>query len=385
MAAAKARFLAGGRRGLADEPRSGRPPKLNAAALAFLAEALEASPQAYGLPVTVWSIRDLREVLAARLGVRVCTATVHRAVQRLGYRYRRPRHDLRHRQDQEAVAAAEEVLAWRRKKALAPPANSASFTCDECEVHRHPRLAKVWRRRRCPLRVPAAGEDGTFAVFGALDYATGRLVCQTAEHKDGAAFVAFLDHLAAAFPDGPLVVVLDNVGYHKGRRAKDWWMAQQDRVRPLWLPAYAPELNLIERVWRHLKDKLSCHRWWADLPASAGGGRRRPPSSPRTEARDPAAVRPSATRAASPGSRTWSGPVFRVVVLLAAGWPIAARKIVAPVGLPAAPRRRRRHPRYSAVMATSRYSAGSAATAHSVLGTSREDAGRDGRVVANQP
>ncbi len=32
-------------------------------------------------------------------------------------------------------------------------------------------------------------------------------------------------------------------------------MAQQDRVRPLWLPAYAPELNLIERVWRHLKDK----------------------------------------------------------------------------------------------------------------------------------
>ncbi len=115
--------------------------------------------------------------------------------------------------------------------------------------------------------MPAAGEDGKFAVFGALDYATGRLVCQTAEHKDGAAFVAFLDHLAAAFPDGPLVVVLDNVGYHKGRRAKDWWMAQQDRVRPLWLPAYAPELNLIERVWRHLKDKLSCHRWWADLPA----------------------------------------------------------------------------------------------------------------------
>jgi transposase len=115
--------------------------------------------------------------------------------------------------------------------------------------------------------VPAAGEDRKFAVFGALDDASGRLVCRTADRKDGAAFVAFLDHLAAAFPDGPLVVVLDNVGYHKGRRAKDWWMAHQDRVRPLWLPAYAPELNLIERVRRHLKDKLSCHRWWADLPA----------------------------------------------------------------------------------------------------------------------
>lgn len=89
----RSRFLAGGRPSLADEPRTGRPPKLDAAALAFLEEALEAGPQAYGLPVTIWSIRDLREVLAARLGIRVCAATVHRAVQRLGYRYRRPRHD----------------------------------------------------------------------------------------------------------------------------------------------------------------------------------------------------------------------------------------------------------------------------------------------------
>ena len=131
----RSRFLAGGRQGLADEPRTGRPRKLDVAALAFLSEALEASPQAYGLPVTIWSIRDLRAVLAARLGIRVCTATVHRAVQRLGYRYRRPRHDLTHRQDSDAVAAAENVLAWLRKKAVTPPANcvwstsrSARFT-----------------------------------------------------------------------------------------------------------------------------------------------------------------------------------------------------------------------------------------------------------------
>jgi transposase len=124
----RTRFLAGGRQGLADEPRTGRPPKLDTAALAFLAEALEAGPHAYGLPVTIWSIRDLRAVLAVHLGVRVCPATVHRAVQRLGYRYRRPRHDLKHRQDHEAVAATTEVLAWLRKKALTPPARFASST-----------------------------------------------------------------------------------------------------------------------------------------------------------------------------------------------------------------------------------------------------------------
>jgi transposase len=115
--------------------------------------------------------------------------------------------------------------------------------------------------------VPAAGEDSKFAVFGALDYASGKVLWHLSPSKHGRAFVAFLDHLAGQFPEGPLIVVLDNVGSHKGRLAKDWWMAHQDRVRPLWLPAYAPELNLMERVWGYVKDKLSCHRWWADQPA----------------------------------------------------------------------------------------------------------------------
>ena len=43
-----------------------------------------------------------------------------------------------------------------------------------------------------------------------------------------------------------------------------------------------PKSLIIERVWRHLKDKLACHRWWADLDGlrAATGAR-----LDRTEAR----------------------------------------------------------------------------------------------------
>ena len=108
-------FLEGGRDRLADGRRTGRPPKLGPAELALLDEALERGPQAYGWPVTVWSIRDLCEFLWQQRHMRVSVYTVHRAVQGLGYRYRRPRHDLRHRQDREAVAAVKEVLNWLGK------------------------------------------------------------------------------------------------------------------------------------------------------------------------------------------------------------------------------------------------------------------------------
>ena len=108
-------FLEGGRDRLADGRRTGRPPKLGPAELALLDEALERGPQAYGWPVTVWSIRDLCEFLWQQRHVRVSVYTVHRAVQGLGYRYRRPRHDLRHRQDRDAVASVKEVLTWLGK------------------------------------------------------------------------------------------------------------------------------------------------------------------------------------------------------------------------------------------------------------------------------
>lgn len=115
------RFVTEGRQGLADRPRGGRPTKLSAADRAFLEEALEREPQAYGLPVTVWSVRDLQALLQRERDVEVSVYTMHRAVQALGYRYRRPRHDLTHRQNADAVAAAKQVLAWLQKKRLLSP------------------------------------------------------------------------------------------------------------------------------------------------------------------------------------------------------------------------------------------------------------------------
>jgi transposase len=138
---------------------------------------------------------------------------------------------------------------------------------DECEIHLHPRLAKIWQKRGRPVRVPAAGADRKFAVFGALDYATGQVHWQLSLRKDSQAFVVFREPLRQTWPAEKVVVVLDNVGYHKSRRTFAWWQHWRHQLCPFFLPAYTPELNLMERVWRYVKEKLSCHRWWADWQA----------------------------------------------------------------------------------------------------------------------
>lgn len=117
------------------------------------------------------------------------------------------------------------------------------------------------------MKIPAAGEDHKFTVFGALDYASGQVIWQTGPHKGEDAFTAFLEDLAQQVPaaDEPVVVVLDNAGYHKSHALRAYWQQHAERFQPFFLPAYAPQLNLIERLWRYLKAKLANHRWWNDL------------------------------------------------------------------------------------------------------------------------
>jgi transposase len=137
---------------------------------------------------------------------------------------------------------------------------------DECEVHAHPYLAKVWRRKGQPLKAPAAGDDHKFTVFGAVDYVSGQVLWQTSARKEETAFIAFLDHLAETLPSTEsAVLVLDNASYHKSHAVRAHWQHLSDRLQPFFLPAYAPQLNLIERLWRYLKGKLACHRWWNHL------------------------------------------------------------------------------------------------------------------------
>lgn len=120
-------LIANERDGLVDRPRIGRPPKLDQAAHDLLETALAASPLDYGYPVTTWTVADLTDLLDCK-GWPVSRATVYRTLLTLGYRYRRPRHDLTHRQDPDAVASARHVLQTLQKRGLVPERDSTWCT-----------------------------------------------------------------------------------------------------------------------------------------------------------------------------------------------------------------------------------------------------------------
>ena len=184
-----------------------------------------------------------------------------------GYRWRRPRHTLKGRQDADAVDRAGLRLKLLKQQAAA--GDIRLLFGDESEALTHPYLAHCWAERGADLRVEAPGRAKRRALLGALDHATHELIVVTSSTERSGDFVDLLGRLDHAYgpaprrEDRPVVLVLDNGPIHTGKAATAA-LAARPWLRVEWLPKYAPELNDIERSWRDLKRHYLAHRTFRD-------------------------------------------------------------------------------------------------------------------------
>lgn len=253
------RYAEHGLAGLADESRSGRPPKDPLARQIVDAQASQ-SPDCSGHVQSGWTAALLAAFLAARFRLHLSPSSVRRWLHAAGWRWRRPRlapaSMLRRKRDPEAAAkqAAMEQARW-----AAATGSAVLLYLDECDLHLLPVVRACWMRGP-RLRVPTPGKNAKRAFFGALEARDGAMHWVTHDRKLAVYFVAFLTDLAAAYPGRRLVLAMDNVQMHDAKVVRRWLEANP-RVEVLWLPKYAAhEVNPIERIWGLLKTAVAANR-----------------------------------------------------------------------------------------------------------------------------
>jgi transposase len=134
---------------------------------------------------------------------------------------------------------------------------------DEARVGQKGRLCHRWwsRGRRPPGRCDQRYQ-WTY-IFAAVEPATGADVALVPPEATTAAMSLFLAELAARLPeDVHAALVLDGAGR---RVARDLVVPPNITLVPL--PPYGPELNPVERVWLHLRERFLSLRVFADYRA----------------------------------------------------------------------------------------------------------------------
>lgn len=267
------RYEREGVKGLEDEPKSGRPPKDPLARPIVDAQAGQ-SPECSGLVQTCWTVALLAAFLAVRFRLVLSGSSLRRSLKGTGWRWARPRlapaSVLRRKRDPATAAKRAAIAA-----ALAQVAQGAArlLYLDESDLHLLPVVRKMWMKGP-RVRIPTPGKNAKHAFFGALDAASGVFHWADHERKLATHFVAFLEQLAAAYPTGPLYLVLDGAPTHTAKVVAKWLTAHP-RVRVLWLPKYAGhDDNRAERIWGLMKDDVAANRLAGNIDRLVESARR---------------------------------------------------------------------------------------------------------------
>jgi transposase len=135
---------------------------------------------------------------------------------------------------------------------------------DEVEVALHPTLTRVWspKGRRGQRLVEAPGNNEKEYGFGLVDWRDGWLDWQRASSRRAAPFCAQLRRAVERSQSRGRIamVLLDNLGIHtpKGSLLLRQLLEElRGQLVLVYTPAYDPESNRIEWLWRSLRPKVT--------------------------------------------------------------------------------------------------------------------------------
>jgi transposase len=128
---------------------------------------------------------------------------------------------------------------------------------DEAGFHGSPPVQRSWSPRGLPHQVEP-NRHCRRSVIGVLDFGRNTLIHAAHTGTIKAPDVErFIDRVLASASGLPTVIVLDNASVHHAisEATRRRWLLEHKAIL-FYLPAYSPELNKIEIVWRQLK-----YRW----------------------------------------------------------------------------------------------------------------------------
>lgn len=258
-------FGEGGVDALADAPRSGRPPRADAAYLNALEEAVQTSPRELGLGFdVVWTSERLVTYLEEKMGVRIASGWLRALLARRRFACGRPKHTLGHLRDPKEPQGGGRLRSRARggrKKVAQEPERYEMHYQDETHLETNPYLCRVWHRVGIQPTLPAVGTNRRVTVFGSTEaFGRGRVevVCVG---QDSACFLRYLKALDRRHQrtGREVFLVLDNGPCHTSKASRAALSEREGWLHIIWLARYSPHLNPKEREWYFLKRDVRSH------------------------------------------------------------------------------------------------------------------------------
>lgn len=250
------KFKQQGKQSLYSTTGSGRPPILNETYFSGLKTLLKNPATALGYTTDLWSGPRVGHLIRKRFKISYHAKHIPRLLRRLGLCMKFPERRALE-QDPKALRLWKkirfpDILKWARKhKALV-------FYADESLISLIPYVGKTWTFPKIKPIARVSGKRGQhIGVTGAVTQ-HGRLLFElTADQENFTArvFLRFVRKIRREYSGRNIALIVDGAPVHTAKRVKVFQEENKSWLRLEILPAYSPELNPSEKIWRFTKTK----------------------------------------------------------------------------------------------------------------------------------
>ena len=245
-----------GNKGLHAVKGSGRPPILNESYFSELKTLLKKPATKLGYTTDLWSGPRVGHLIRKRFKIAYHAKHIPRLLRRLGLCMKFPERRALE-QDPKALRLWKkkrfpDILEWARKhKALV-------FYGDESLISLIPYVGKTWTFPKLKPIARVSGRRGQhIGVTGAVNQ-QGRLLFElTADQENFTTrvFLRFVRKMKREYPNRKIALIVDGAPVHTSKKVKVFQEENKSWLRLEILPAYSPELNPSEKIWRFTKTK----------------------------------------------------------------------------------------------------------------------------------
>lgn len=134
---------------------------------------------------------------------------------------------------------------------------------DEASFQQHGTRSTTWALKGVGTIVEQFPTRESLKVFGAVTAEDNpRFNFRFAEVFNAETFQAFLRQLITRYAPAKIHLIVDNVRYHHAKRNQEWLESVKNRLELHFLPAYSPEFNATEKVWKKTRQEGTHNRFF---------------------------------------------------------------------------------------------------------------------------
>ena len=248
-------FASGGQKALHAKPIPGRPAKVSAEEMRWIARAVrDECPQQFKLPYGLWTLSLIGKLIERQFGKSLSLASVSRIMKLLGFSAQKPLYQAW--QQDPVLVQKWESETYPEIRAEARRVGASIYFADEAGIRSDYHTGTTW----APVgETPVVKVTGRRFSLNMISAVSPRGEFRFMLHEGtvtAAVFKRFLQRLLIG-AKRPIFLIVDGHPTHKAKLVKSFVESTNAQLKLFFLPPYSPHVNPDETVWAHVKREVA--------------------------------------------------------------------------------------------------------------------------------